>query len=177
MNFDPQARPRHLVLVLGDQLNQDSAAFDGFDPACDAVWMAEIAEESTHVWSHKARIAMFLSAMRHFRDSLRRRGVTVHYRPLDDPANHGNFRSALTATTSRLCPQRLIWVEPGEWRVQTDLESTARALGVDFEVRPDRHFLCSREEFTRHARGAKATADGVFLPRAATPTSRFDGRR
>jgi hypothetical protein len=26
MNFHPQARPRHLVLVLGDQLNQDSAA-------------------------------------------------------------------------------------------------------------------------------------------------------
>lgn len=155
MNFHPQARPRHLVLVLGDQLNQDSAAFDGFDPACDAVWMAEVAQESTHVWSHKARIAIFLSAMRHFRDSLRSRGVTVHYRELNDAANSGNFRGELTATTSRLCPQRLIWVEPGEWRVQTSLESTARALGVDVEVRPDRHFCCSREEFARHARGRK----------------------
>jgi len=155
MNFHPQARPRHLVLVLGDQLNQDSAAFDGFDPACDAVWMAEVAEESTHVWSHKARIAMFLSAMRHFRDALRAQGVTVHYRQLDDAANTGNFRGELTATVSRLCPKRLIWVEAGEWRVQTCLESTARALGVDFEVRPDRHFLCSREEFARHARGRK----------------------
>jgi len=155
MNFHPQARPRHLVLVLGDQLNQDSAAFDGFDPACDAVWMAEVAEESTHVWSHKARTAMFLSAMRHFRDTLRSQGVTVHYRQLNDAANSGSFRGELAATTSRLCPQRLIWVEPGEWRVQTSLESTARALGVDFEVRPDRHFLCSREEFARHARGRK----------------------
>jgi deoxyribodipyrimidine photolyase-related protein len=155
MNFHPQARPRHLVLVLGDQLNQDSAAFDGFDPACDAVWMAEVAEESTHVWSHKARIAMFLSAMRHFRDSLRERGWTVHYRQLSEAANSGNFRGELTATTSRLCPQRLIWVEPGEWRVQRCLESTARALGVDFEVRPDRHFFCSREEFARHAAGRK----------------------
>jgi deoxyribodipyrimidine photolyase-related protein len=155
MNFHPQGRPRHLVLVLGDQLNQDSAAFDGFDPARDAVWMAEAAEESTHVWSHKARIAIFLSAMRHFRDALRGQGVTVHYRPLDDPANTGSFQGELTATVSRLCPQRLIWVEAGEWRVQTCLESTARALGVDFEVRPDRHFLCSREEFARHARGRK----------------------
>ena len=55
MNFHAQACPRRLVLVLGDQLNRDSAAFDGFDPACDAVWMAEVAEESTHVWSHHAR--------------------------------------------------------------------------------------------------------------------------
>jgi deoxyribodipyrimidine photolyase-related protein len=61
----------------------------------------------------------------------------------------------LTATVSRLCPQRLIWVEAGEWRVQTALESTARAQGVDFEVRHDRHFFCSREEFARHARGRK----------------------
>jgi len=155
LNFHPQVRPRHLVLVLGDQLNQGSAAFDGFDPACDAVWMAEVAEESAQVWSHKARIAMFLSAMRQFRDTLRRQGITVHYRQLDDAVNTGNFRGKLTATTNRLCPQRLIWVEPGEWRVQTSLESAARALGVDFEVRLDRHYLCSREEFTRHAKGRK----------------------
>ena len=56
--------------VLGDQLDLDAAAFDGFDPALDAVWMAEVAGEATHVWSHRARIALFLAAMRHFRDAL-----------------------------------------------------------------------------------------------------------
>jgi deoxyribodipyrimidine photolyase-related protein len=155
MDYHPQARPRDLVLVFGDQLNQDSAAFDGFDPARDAVWMAEVAEESTHVWSHKVRIAMFLTTMRHFRNALRAQGVTVHYRQLDDPANTGSFGRELIATVSGLCPQRLIWVEPGEWRVQTVVESTARGMGVDFEVRADRHFLCSRGEFARHARGRK----------------------
>lgn len=44
------AELRHLVLVLGDQLEPDAAAFDGFDPAQDAAWMAEVTEESTHVW-------------------------------------------------------------------------------------------------------------------------------
>ena len=74
--------PRNLLLVLGDQLNEASAAFDGFDPAVDAVWMAEVAEESEHVWTHKARIAVFLSAMRHFRERLRERGISVDYREL-----------------------------------------------------------------------------------------------
>ena len=46
-------------------------------------------------------------------------------------------------------------VEPGEWRVRESLQTTARALGVDLEMRPDRHFLCSREEFARHAKGRK----------------------
>jgi len=57
---------RHLVLVLGDQLSHDSPALDGIDPAGDRVLMIEARGEATHVWSHKARIALFLSAMRHF---------------------------------------------------------------------------------------------------------------
>jgi deoxyribodipyrimidine photolyase-related protein len=69
---------RTLVLVLGDQLDAGAAAFDGFDASQDAVWMAEVAEESTHAWSAKPRIAIFLSAMRHFALSLRECGITLH---------------------------------------------------------------------------------------------------
>ena len=69
---------RHLILVLGDQLDLDAAAFDGFDAEQDAVWMAEAHEESTHVWSSKQRIALFLSAMRHFAQALRAAGRPLH---------------------------------------------------------------------------------------------------
>nr|WP_206370931.1 cryptochrome/photolyase family protein [Solimonas marina] len=48
---------RHLVVVLGDQLDLQASAFDGFDAERDAVWMAEVAEESTHVWLSKPHIA------------------------------------------------------------------------------------------------------------------------
>jgi deoxyribodipyrimidine photolyase-related protein len=74
------AELRNLVIVLGDQLDLDASAFDGFDPEQDAVWMAEVTEESTHVWSSKPRIALFLSAMRHFAVALRAAGRTLHYR-------------------------------------------------------------------------------------------------
>lgn len=40
----PCARPRHLVLILGDQLDPASAALDGFDPARDRLWLAEVPE-------------------------------------------------------------------------------------------------------------------------------------
>ena len=75
---------RFLILVLGDQPDSRSAAFDGFDPSADVVWMAEVGEEATYVWSHKARIAIFLAAMRHFRDALRDKGAAVDYHVLDD---------------------------------------------------------------------------------------------
>jgi len=68
------AKVRNLVIVLGDQLDADAAALQGFDPAHDMVWMAEVAQESTHVWSSKQRIAVFLSAMRHFAEHLRQQG-------------------------------------------------------------------------------------------------------
>jgi deoxyribodipyrimidine photolyase-related protein len=83
MSFDSVTRPRHLVLVLGDQLDASSAALDGFDPLQDAVWMAEVAGEGTHVWSHKARIALFLSGMRHAPVLRRNPRMTMQLKNLD----------------------------------------------------------------------------------------------
>jgi deoxyribodipyrimidine photolyase-related protein len=149
------APPRQLVVVLGDQLDRASAAFDGFDAAQDAVWMAEVAEESTHVWSSQPRTALFLSAMRHFAQALRAEGFTLHYRHLDDDGNRGTLAAELAAALQRLRPQRVVWVEPGEWRVREALQATVKAAGLPLDEREDRHFLCSRAEFARHARGRK----------------------
>ncbi|MEY4488443.1 MAG: hypothetical protein RIQ79_951 [Verrucomicrobiota bacterium] len=146
---------RHLVLVLGDQLNADASAFDGFDCAQDAVWMAEVAEESEHVWSSKPRIAVFLAAMRHFRDARRAEGMTVHYTALDDPANSGNLAGELARVVKKLKPKRLVLTEPGEWRVWRALEAAAGESGVPLEVRVDRHFFASIADFKQHSLGRK----------------------
>ena len=74
---------RHLIVILGDQLDRQSLVFDDFDPEQDAVWMCEASFEATHVWSSKPRITLFLSAMRHFRDELLARGFQVIYRELN----------------------------------------------------------------------------------------------
>ncbi|MDG2383286.1 MAG: cryptochrome/photolyase family protein [Pirellulaceae bacterium] len=146
---------RNLVIILGDQLNQNSLAFGNFDSAQDAVWMAEVAEESTHVWSHKARIAVFLAAMRHFRDALRKKSFVVHYRQMDDRGNKGTLTAELTRIVKKTKPQRLIVVKPGEWRVQQDLIELAESLQLELEIRTDRHFFSTPEEFAEHAEGRK----------------------
>ncbi|MFZ5832466.1 MAG: cryptochrome/photolyase family protein [Planctomycetota bacterium] len=146
---------RRLVVVLGDQLDAQSAAFDDFDPALDAVWMAEVASEATHVWSHKARIAVFLAAMRHFRDELLDRGYRVLYRQLDDEGNSCSFAAEIREAVRHHKPKRLVLVEPGEWRVREVFREAAREAKCELELRPDRHFLCTPEEFTEHAEGRK----------------------
>ena len=112
---------RHLILILGDQLDEDSSAFDGFDPAQDRVLMVEAFEESTHVWSHKIRTTLFLSAMRHFAESLRQRGWQVDYRALD---SHGDkaLADGLLAAMVQHQPQAVIGVEPGDLRVRQQIE-------------------------------------------------------
>ena len=170
--------PRHLVLVLGDQLDRHSAAFDGFDPLTDAVWMAEVAGEATHVWSAKPRIVMFLAAMRHFRDRLVAEGLSIDYRALsatpavDEPRSLG---SALVASLGGEDPvgrgrpgskgarpalppgrpAKLIVVEPGEHRVREEIVAAAREAGIPLEIRTDRHFFSTVDEFAAHARGRK----------------------
>lgn len=150
------AELRHLVLVLGDQLDPDAAAFDGFDPAQDAVWMAEVAEESTHVWSSQARIALFLAAMRHFAQTLRAAGRPLHHMHLDDPANRGSLAAQLHADLERLRPAALVMTAPGDWRVLQAIKDVAAARALPLEVREDRHFYGSVREFAAHARGRKA---------------------
>jgi deoxyribodipyrimidine photolyase-related protein len=155
--------PRSLVIVLGDQLDRRSAAFDGFDPATDRVWMAEVAAESTHVWTHQARIAVFLAGMRHFRDALVAEGIRVDYTALapeprpDEPTTLSAALAAslAAATGAGESPRRLVVVEPGEWRVQEELRAAARKAGIPLEIRSDRHFFASRDDFAAHAQGRK----------------------
>lgn len=148
-------RCRHLVLVLGDQLDLQASALDGFDPAQDGVWMAEVAEESTHVWSSQPRIALFLSAMRHFAAALRARGWPLYYRRLDEDPEPASLDQALKATLAELRPQRLVMTAPGDWRVLRSVRALAADAGVPLELREDRHFFSTVREFSAHARTRK----------------------
>ena len=144
--------PSRLILILGDQLDIQSAAFDDIHPRSDRVWMAEVAEESTKVWNSKVRIAMFISAMRHFRDDLRARGWCLDYHEM---GGHESFTDALRHSVAVHKPTSLVMVHAGEWSVQSEIEKVAQKMGIPLEVREDRHFICSSETFVRHAQGRK----------------------
>jgi deoxyribodipyrimidine photolyase-related protein len=150
------AELRTLVIVLGDQLDLDAAAFDGFDAGLDAVWMAEVAEESTHVESSKPRTALFLAAMRHFALALQAAGRPLHYIRLDAPGNRGSLAAQLRADIVRLQPARLVMTAPGDWRVLQAIQAVAESNGLPLDIREDRHFFVTVREFAAHAKGRKS---------------------
>lgn len=150
---------RRLVLVLGDQLWMGNPALDGFDPALDRVLLIEAPGEADLVWSHKARIALFLSAMRHFSARLRALGWPVIHVGLDDAGEQAAGRhrldQRLAAQLQVLQPQALHVCEAGEWRLEKAIEASAAQAGVPLHWHADTHFLCSRERFAGWARGRR----------------------
>lgn len=146
---------RHLHIIFGDQLDHQSSVFDGFDSALDAVWMAEVEYEAKHVWSHKQRIALFLAAMRHFRDELREKNIEVVYTELDTCKKAGKFSDRLVMDLHRLSPKKLIVTQPGEWRVLEGLKKVCSNEGLLLQVREDRHFYTTPDDFREHAEGRK----------------------
>lgn len=151
---------RNLIMILGDQLNFDNPALEGFDAAQDAILMVEASEEATQVWSHKARIVLFLSAMRHFYEALAARygdGLQGYYLKL---AEHGftTLKDAWAHYIATLKPQKVIVCEPGEYRLEHDLIALCQELNTPLALRDDTHFMCSKADFRRWATDGKGGA-------------------
>lgn len=141
-------------MVLGDQLDENAAAFDNFDPAQDAVWMCEAPAEARAVWSHKARLVVFLAAMRHFRATLTARGWPVEYLATGTHP-HNTLAQALASAIATHQPAAVVLVEPGEWRVQQDIIDVARTADVPLQIRVDRHFVLPLADFAEWMKGRK----------------------
>ena len=146
---------RHLILVLGDQLNHDASALTDFDAQQDALWMAEVDEESTHVKSAKQRTTLFLSAMRHFAADLRQKKWRLLYTTIDAHDNVGTLAGELDKAIATTHPTKLIMTAPGDWCVLQSLRAVASAHDLPIEIRDDTHFFSTVRDFTKHAAGRK----------------------
>lgn len=142
---------RHLYVVLGDQLDLQSSFFDEFDKSKDIVWMAEVLEESERVWVHKARIVLFLSAMRHFRDELRSSGYKVFYHELAESNNFNSFPEALRAFLDTNPCEEIRLRKPGEYRLISSFNDLAKSKKINIQIVEDSHFLSTDKEFGDHA--------------------------
>ena len=149
---------RSLIVVFGDQLDADSPALRGAEPGRDVILMSEVREESTHVPSHVQRTVFFLSAMRHFAEELRGKGLTVRYVALTDPANTHSFDGEVRRAAAELRPERIVFIEPGEHRVRRVAESWSSLAPRGVRILPDPFFLTSDEEFLERAGVARAGA-------------------
>ncbi|WP_269459876.1 cryptochrome/photolyase family protein [Polynucleobacter necessarius] len=144
-------QPERFILILGDQLDLRSAAFRDLNPQSDEIIMIESANEAQYVLSHKAKIALFLSAMRHFACALEKQGYPLVYiqnSPLP-------IIEAIKEQSLEKKVGRVVCIEPGEWRLKRALEELAQGLSIDLDMREDEHFYCPNREFIEWAQNKK----------------------
>ncbi len=152
--MDVTHRGARLFLVLGDQLHPDPHPLLSRAQQSDYVLMVEAVEEATHVWSHKARITLFFSAMRHFAKRWQTRCRLTYLR-----IGTHQFKTLAGALHGFISEhpevERICLLEAGDSRVISALVACSEQINRQLDVYPDPHFLCSREEFERWAnRGA-----------------------
>jgi deoxyribodipyrimidine photolyase-related protein len=140
-----------LILILGDQLTPEIAALRAADPARDIVVMAEVRREGSYVPHHPQKIALILSAMRHFAKALSAQGWRVTYTRLNDADNSHSIEGELLRRAAETGATEVIATRPGEWRLITALET----LPLPVTLVPDDRFLCSDAEFAAWAEGRK----------------------
>ena len=136
---------------MGDQLDLKGAALKNFDLKNDEVIMIESMHEAQYVWTHKAKIVLFLSAMRHFANQLKE----LHYPLTYIQSSSLSIVEALKEKLVKGNYSHLIFIEPGEWRLKQQIEELAKDLSITLEMREDDHFYCSHQEFVKWASDKK----------------------
>lgn len=148
-------KPSRIHLVLGDQLSHSLSALADANSETSLVLMAEVMSEATYVKHHKKKIAFLFSAMRHFADELRGRGLQVRYVTLDDPENTQSLKGELARVLAETGASAVVATECGEWRLADEMRDWSASLGFPVEIREDDRFLCSIEDFREWRKGRK----------------------
>ncbi len=143
MSVDPS---KSLFVVLGNQLFPPRLLGD--DRKC-RFFMAEDAGLCTYVRHHKQKIAMFLAAMRAYRDELQARGMAVHYECLSETEDEigGEYESKLERQVRSRKVEHLVMWEIEDKFFETRMRDFAAAHDLTLTFRPSPMFLTGRNEF------------------------------
>jgi deoxyribodipyrimidine photolyase-related protein len=137
------------ALIFGTQLYAEQPALQG----ADHVLMVESAARLRSKAWHAQKLIFILSAMRHYAEQLRQRGILVDYRRAP------SFEQALKAHIAEYQPERIQCVPPHEYAADQIMrrraaQLAARGITVHF-TEDDPAFLCARHEFAAWARGKR----------------------
>lgn len=141
-------RQNEIALILGDMLFPDLSAL----PKGAPVFMAEDRALCTHFRYHKQKLVLFLSSMRHYRDSLRAAGREVIYYELNDQPG-----VPLLEKLAAVCEERKVahihtyWISDRWFRK----ELLAALPGIEVVFHDSSGFVTSRSAWGEYERSYK----------------------
>ncbi len=135
------------VFIMGDQLSFDiSSLRDG----PENVVMIESARKCRSGKWHKRRVAFIISAMRHFKDALEKKGYKVdYYRWAPD------FTSALREHVDRKGVKTLYVMKPKNLTAINYVNRLSKEMQARIVITENNQFICPQSEFDQWLRGRK----------------------
>ena len=145
----------HVGLILGDQLDTNSLLFNEIDKNNDHIFMFEVMGESnkTTRLSSKQRTVLFFSAMRHFNQSLQKKGYQTLYSKITE--KFSSFETALDNAVKLHPFNRMSVVLPGDEQVRKALKKWCDQQKITLQILPDQHFITKQGEFQKWIKGKK----------------------
>lgn len=144
------------TLILGDQLFRQP-----LPPG--PVFLREDLGLCTRVRHHKKKLALFLSAMRHYAGALRADGRQVEYQELG--ADELEYLSALEVWCRGRCVDTLHVFEPADDFFRLELLDWSRRSGVSLRLHASPMFLTPTEEWDAYTRSARRLKMADFYMR------------
>jgi deoxyribodipyrimidine photolyase-related protein len=134
---------------MGNQLNARIGLLSRLEASSTVVLMIESLERSRAHPYHKQKLALVLSAMRHFRLELERAGFTVHYLQTD------SFEDGIRAHLRAYPGASITVVQPADHGVAENLARVVSSHGGSLTVAPDESWLSTEADWDGYARGKK----------------------
>ena len=134
---------------MGNQLTMRSGPLSRLEPSNTVVLMIESLERSRSQPYHKQKLALVLSAMRHFRLELERAGFSVNYVQTD------SFEDGIRAHLRRHPGVDISVTQPADHGVAENLARIVSRHGGSLTVAPDESWLSSQADWDAYARGKK----------------------
>ncbi len=128
------------AFIMGDQLSLDTSSLKN----TRNVVMVESASKCVSGKWHKRRVAFVISAMRHFRDELKKNGYVVDYYEWAR-----DFTSALSEHVKREKIKKLFVMRPKGLTGIRFVSSLGKKLGIYVQVTDNNRFMCPDAEFAR----------------------------
>jgi len=143
-----------LRLILGDQLNQQHSWFNEVNNEVTYL-MAEMRQETDYVRHHIQKVIAFFLSMRNFAKSLENQGHHCIYLKIGDANNPQNLDEIVAKYLERLEIDKFEYLLPDEYRLDEQLKSMAKKLGVPTQSFDTEHFYTSRYELREFFKGKK----------------------
>ena len=142
---------KDLRIIFVDQLSINNSVLDGINPN-DILLFYEPIDTFYEIKHHKQKIALLVSALRHFIKKINHKNV-IHQKI--EKNNKHDLLKLLKKLISEKNLNKIIVSKPSDFKIYKDLLFFSQSNNIELEILEDKKFISNEEDFTDWASDKK----------------------